>query len=107
MNNSKTNYISVALRRFTNQQLYGLRKSFMSDAPEVVQELNQRGFSDMQDFKAACAPYYGQYPTLEEYLAAFPEPKCEDNRDDTDTDERNTNFHVRSYHRHSYYDYCL
>jgi hypothetical protein len=72
---TRNNFITIDLRQLTNIELFEL-----SSIVNVKSEINVRGFTKVSELAKAHDSWFGFYPTLDEYLATFPQPK--DNRTD-------------------------
>lgn len=79
---SKTNPITIDLRKLTNEQLKGLYDTMASIGmdSEFYSELSARGYDSVYDLDLVGDDDYGKYETLQEYLSTFPSP--EDSRGD-------------------------
>ena len=79
---SKTNPITIDLRKLTNEQLKGLYDTMTSIGmdSEFYSELSARGYNSVYDLDLVGDDDYGKYETVQEYVNSFPSP--EDSRGD-------------------------
>lgn len=79
---SKTNPITIDLRKLTNEQLKGLYDTMTSIGmdSEFYSELSARGYDSVYDLNLVGDDFFGKYPIVQEYVNSFQSP--EDSRGD-------------------------